>query len=164
MNSFFGLLLSIVAALTLTPKEKNVSVMRDNMPTDSLLVIVDGVAYKKLIENTQLSAFELAVNSIPYISPEDIESAELITRDQFIEKGSILHAQSSLLLIQTKRERAIKDFYVNGKPVHRKKGIELGCLLDRKVLLRQIEKVWHINPKKIKSLEVDEKRIIITTK
>lgn len=164
MKVCIGLIYSLIVALSLTGQEKSLPIMQTNVTTDSLLVIVDGVPYN-MIENKQLPPFELAISSLPLFSLEDIESAELITRDQLFEKGSFYHyPKAGLLLIKTNKESAIKEFILNGKTVRRRDGIELGCLLDQRVLLRQIKKKWHINPKRIRSLEVKGKSICIATK
>ena len=164
MKVCIGLIYSLIVALSLTGQEKSLPIMQTNVTTDSLLVVVDGVPYN-MIENKQLPPFELAISSLPLFSLEDIESAELITRDQLFEKGSFYHyPKAGLLLIKTNKESAIKEFILNGKTVRRRKGIELGCLLDQRVLLRQIKKKWHINPKRIRSLEVKGKSICIATK
>ena len=164
MKVCIGLIYSLIVALSLTGQEKSLPIMQTNVTTDSLLVVVDGVPYN-MIENKQLPPFELAISSLPLFSLEDIESAELITRDQLFEKGSFYHyPKAGFLLIKTNKESAIKEFILNGKTVCRRKGIELGCLLDQRVLLRQIKKKWHINPKRIRSLEVKGKSICIATK
>ena len=165
MKVCIGLIYSLIVALSLTGQEKSLPIMQTNVTTDSLLVVVDGVPYNILIENKQLPPFELAISSLPLFSLEDIESAELITRDQLFEKGQFYHyPKAGLLLIKTNKESAIKEFILNGKTVRRRKGIELGCLLDQKVLLQQMKKKWHINPKRIRSLEVKGKSICIATK
>ena len=165
MKVCIGLIYSLIVALSLTGQARSLPLMQNNVTTDSLLVIVDGVPYNILIENKQLPPFELAISSLPLFSPEDIESAELITRDQLFEIVPLCHYPTAgLLLIRTNKESVIKEFILNGKTVCRRKGIELGCLLDQRVLLRQIKKKWHINPKKIESLEIKGKSISIVTK
>ena len=53
---------------------------------------------------------------------------------------------------------------LNGKPVHKRKGIALGYLLDPKHTKGIIKKKWGIKPDRIEKLEVEGKTIRITTK
>ena len=138
--------------------------VEEPMAKDSLLVVVDGIPYNILIENKQLPPLELLVNSFPVFSPEDVESVDLITSDELLKVSVFHNLKSGLLLIKTNEESAIKEFSLNGKPVHKKKGIALGYLLDQRALFQQIEKQWNIKPKRIRSLKVNGKSIDITTK
>ena len=68
------------------------------------------------------------------------------------------------LIITTRKESAIYDFILNGKPTERPRGIELGALLDEPLLKKLIQKRWRINSRKIKSLTIEGKTLSITTK
>ena len=147
MEAFISLICGLIAAVSFCQEDKS----------DSLLVIADGVIHGKLIENKQQPPLELVLTSFPIFSSEDIESVEILT------DGEMCYSQAKILIIHTKKGSAIKEFTLNGKSVRRRRGIELGCLLDQEALLRQMKKKWHINPKKIRSLEVNGKSITIFT-
>ena len=68
------------------------------------------------------------------------------------------------LIITTRKESAIYDFILNGKPAKRPRGIELGALLDEPLLKKLIQKRWRINSRKIKSLTIEGKTLSITTR
>ena len=87
-------------------------------------MIADGVIHGKLIENKQQPPLELVLTSFPIFSSEDIESVEILT-------GEMCYNQAKILIIHTKKGSAMKEFTLNGKSVRRRRGIELGCLLDQ---------------------------------
>lgn len=133
--------------------------------TDSLLVIVDGVPYTS-IKYKPLPPVELVMTSLSVFSAEDLESVEIVTCEEAEKNRTIMcrGTNNGYLVIHSREGSEINVFTLNGQEVHRRRGINLGSLLDRKVLLRQIKKQWHINPKKIDSLVVNGKDIMITTK
>lgn len=133
-------------------------------PSDSVLVIVDGIVSPVRFKNDALPPFELALHLCPFLSEGDIDTVRLINA---LEASSTIipcYNPGDYLLIITHEECAIHDYFLDGKPVHKRKGIALGSLLDRKRLLVDIKKKWGIRPNRIKTLEVDGKTIRITTK
>ena len=128
----------------------------ENMSVDSLQVIVDGIGYVAPVES------DLVLQSFTFISDEDIESIDLIKKDSPF--FATFNRPKEILLLTTRKESEIHDFYLNGQAVHKKKGIVLGYLFDEALLKRQIKKNWKIHPSRIKSLSVDGREIRIKTK
>jgi hypothetical protein len=128
----------------------------ENTSVDSLMVVVDGIGYVAPVES------DLVLHAFTFISDEDIESIDLIKKDHpgFI----IFHRPKDILLITTRKESEIHDFYLDGQAVHKKKGIRLGYLFDESLLKQQIKKNWKIHPSRIKSLSVDGREIRIKTR
>lgn len=114
-EAFISLICGLIAAVSFCQEDKS----------DSLLVIADGVIHGKLIENKQQPPLELVLTSFPIFSSEDIESVEILTG------GEMCYSQAKILIIHTKKGSAMKEFTLNGKSVRRRRGIELGCLLDQ---------------------------------
>ena len=133
-------------------------------PSDSVLVIVDGIVSPVRFKNNSVPPLELALQVCPFLSEGDIDTVRLINA---LEASSTIipcYNPGDVLLITTHEESALHDFILNGKPVHKRKGLDLGYLLDRKHLLANIRKKWGINPNRIEKLEVEGKTIRITTK
>lgn len=129
---------------------------KENTSVDSLQVIVDGIGYVAPVES------DLVLQSFTFISDEDIESIDLIKKDSPF--FATFNRPKDILLLTTRKESEIHDFYLNGQAVHKKKGIVLGYLFDEALLKRQIKKNWKIHPSRIKSLSVDGREIRIKTK
>ena len=128
----------------------------ENTEVDSLLVVVDGIGHVAPVES------DLVLQSFTFISDEDIESIDLIKKDS---PGFItFNRPRDTLLLTTRKESEIHNFYLNGQAVHRKKGIRLGYLFDEALLKQQIKKKWRINPNRIESLVINGREIRITTK
>ena len=132
-------------------------------PRDSVMVIVDGVLAGSF-EHAPVTPLELALLTCPILSAEDIDDVELI--DGLSQNSRIIACTppKDCLIITTRKESAIYDFILDGKPFHKRQGITLGYLLDQENLLRAIEKKWRIKPGRIDSLEIEAKTIRITTK
>ena len=129
---------------------------KENTSVDSLQVIVDGIGYVAPVES------DLVLQSFTFISDEDIESIDLIKKDSPF--FATFNRPKDILLLTTRKESEIHDFYLNGQAVHKKKGIVLGYLFDEALLKRQIKKNWKIHPSRIKSLSVDGRDIRIKTR
>lgn len=130
--------------------------------SESLLVVIDGIVNPESVKNQPL---ELLLRSFPFISEEEVESLEVAyLKDEDFSGISCYGPHNDILLITTPKESDIHDFTLNGKSVHKRKGIKLGFLLDEKLLKQQIKKEWRINPNRIESLVVDGREIRITTK
>ena len=131
-------------------------------PPDSLLVVVDGFLGGKAFKNDQATPLELALRYCPFLSEEDIESVDLLNG----ANGLIIPCAppKAYLFITTRKESALHDFILDGKSVHKRRGIGLERLVNRDLLLKEIKKKWGINPKRIDSLEIEGKTIRITTK
>ena len=129
---------------------------KENTSVDSLQVIVDGIGYVAPVES------DLVLQSFTFISDEDIESIDLIKKDSPF--FATFNRPKDILLLTTRKESEIHDFYLNGQAVHKKKGIRLGYLFDEALLKQQIKKNWKIHPSRIKSLSVDGREIRIKTK
>ena len=128
----------------------------ENTCVDSLMVVVDGIGYVAPVES------DLVLQSFTFISDEDIESIDLIKKDS---PGFItFNRPKDILLLTTRKESEIHNFYLNGQAVHKKKGIRLGYLFDESLLKQQIKKNWKINPDRITSLSVNGREIRIKTK
>ena len=131
---------------------------------DSVLVIVDGIVSPVRFKNDALPPLALALQLCPFLSEEDIDTVQLI---KALEASSTIipcYNPGDNLLIITHEGSAIHDFFLDGKPVHKRKGIALSSLLDRERLLTDIKKKWGIRPGRIKRLEVEGKTIRIATK
>ena len=135
---------------------REVPFKKENTSVDSLQVIVDGIGYVAPVES------DLVLQSFTFISDEDIESIDLIKKDSPF--FATFNRPKDILLLTTRKESEIHDFYLNGQAVHKKKGIVLGYLFDEALLKRQIKKNWKIHPSRIKSLSVDGREIRIKTK
>lgn len=128
----------------------------ENTSVDSLMVVVDGILRVAPVES------DLVLQSFTFISDEDIKSIDLIKKDS--PELITFNRPKDILLLTTRKESEIHNFYLNGQAVHRKKGIRLGYLFDETLLKRQIKKNWKIHPSRIKSLSVDGREIRIKTK
>ena len=128
----------------------------ENTSVDSLMVIVDGIIHVAPVES------DLVLQSFTFISDEDIKSIDLIKKDS--PELITFNRPKDILLLTTRKESEIHNFYLNGQAVHRKKGIRLGYLFDEALLKQQIQKNWKIPPSRIKSLSVDGREIRIKTK
>jgi hypothetical protein len=133
-------------------------------PSDSVLVVVDGIVSPVRFKNNAVPPLELALQVCPFLSEGDIDTVQLIKAQEASASIILCYNPGDVLLITTHEECAIHDFFLDGKPVHKKKGIALGSLLDREHLLVDIKKKWGIRPNRIKTLEVEGKTIRITTK
>ena len=133
-------------------------------PSDSVMVIVDGIISPVIFKNNPVPPLELALQACPFLSQEDIDTVDLIKAREVTSNIILCYNPRDVLLITTHEESALHDYILNGKAVHKKKGVALGSLLDRKHLLADIKKKWGINPHRIEKLEVEEKTIRITTK
>jgi hypothetical protein len=133
-------------------------------PSDSVMVIVDGIISPVLFKNNPVPPLEWALQVCPFLSEQDIDTVHLITAGEVSSRIILCNNPRDILLITTRKECHIHDFILNGKPVHKRKGIALGYLSDRKLLLSDIRKKWGINPNRIEKLEVEGKTIRITTK
>ena len=100
----------------------------------------------------------------PFINKEDIDDVVLIKREEWATHNVFPYRPQDVVLVTTKKDSAIKTFFLNGRPKNKHRGIELGCLLDNAVLKRQIKKQWGINPKRITDITVEGKDIHIYTK
>lgn len=130
--------------------------------------VVDGVFW--WLENTSRERFDSSealdcfLKANPFINKEDIDDVVLIKREEWSAHNIYPNHPKDTFIITTKKDSAIKTFFLNGKPKKRHRGIELGCLLDNAVLKRQIKKQWGINPKRITDITVQGKDIHISTK
>jgi len=130
--------------------------------------IVDGVFW--WLENTSRERFDSSealdyfLKANPFINKEDIDDVVQIKREEWSAHNIYPNHPKDTFIITTKKDSAIKTFFLNGKPKKRHRGIELGCLLDNAVLKRQIKKQWGINPKRITDITVEGKDIHISTK
>ena len=131
---------------------------------DSVLVIVDGIVSPVRFRNDALPPIELALRLCPFLSEEDLDKVQLIKALEASSSIIPCHNPGDNLLIITHEGCAIHVFFLDGKPVHKRKGIALGSLLDRERLLKDIKKQWGIRPGRIKRLEVEGKTLRITTK
>lgn len=128
----------------------------ENTSVDSLMVVVDGILRVAPVES------DLVLQSFTFISDEDIKSIDLIKKDS--PELITFNRPKDILLLTTRKESEIHNFYLNGQAVHRKKGIRLGYLFDEALLKQQIQKNWKINPDRITSLSVNGLEIRIKTK
>ena len=128
----------------------------ENTSVDSLMVVVDGILRVAPVES------DLVLQSFTFISDEDIKSIDLIKKDS--PELITFNRPKDILLLTTRKESEIHNFYLNGQTIHRKKGIRLGYLFDETLLKRQIKKNRKIHPSRIKSLSVDGREIRIKTK
>lgn len=122
---------------------------------DSLIVIVDGIIHIAPVVS------DLVLQAFTFISDEDIETVDLIKKD---DPRRIECSPKDILILTTREGTEIHNFYLNGQTVHKKKGIGLGYLFDEELLKQQIKKNWKINPEKIQSLSVNGREIRIKTK
>ena len=133
-------------------------------PSDSVLVIVDGIVSPVRFKNNALPPLALALQICPFLSERDIDEVRLINAQEASSTIIFCYNPGGVLLITTREESYIHDFILNGKPVHKRKGIALGYLLDPKHTKGIIKKKWGIKPDRIEKLEVEGKTIRITTK
>ena len=144
------------------PESPNVSTAP--APSDSVMVIVDGIISPKILKNYPVPPLELALQICPFLAEEDIDTVNLIAAGEVSSRLILCYNPGDVLLITTREESYIHDFILNGKPVHKRKGIALGYLLDPKHTKGIIKKKWGIKPDRIEKLEVEGKTIRITTK
>ena len=133
-------------------------------PSDSVLVIVDGIVSPVRFKNDPLPPLALALQVCPFLSEGDIDTVRLITAREASSAIILCYNPGDYLLITTHEECAIHDYFLDGKPIHKRKGIALGSFLDRERLLADIKKKWGIKPGRVKKLEVEGKTIRISTK
>ena len=133
-------------------------------PSDSVLVIVDGIVSPVRFKNNALPPLALALQICPFLSERDIDEVRLINAQEASSTIIFCYNPGGVLLITTREESHIHDYILNGKPVHKRKGIALGYLLDPKHTKGIIKKKWGIKPDRIEKLEVEGKTIRITTK
>lgn len=131
-------------------------------PPDSMMVIVDGIIHDRIFKNAPVTPLELALQACPFLSEEDIDSVDLLDRPS--EKIIFCAPPKACLFITTRKESAVHDFILDGKPVHKRRGISLSNFANREFLLKEIKKKWGIRPNRIASLEIEGKTIRITTK
>ena len=169
-------LLSLVLSFTVkaqvtSPVPENVAhtfeLARD---PSAILFVVDGVGWMSLdFTYEKLGSIEIEevldcfVEAVPFISKEDIAFIKLI-KSKWSEHGIFFQIPKNTFLITTKKESRIKTFVLNGKPTKRRRGIELGVLLDEEVLKQYIQKKWRIKSDAITALTIEGKTISITTK
>ena len=132
--------------------------------SDSVLVVVDGIVSPVRFGNNPVPPHELALQVCPFLSEGDIDTVRLIKAGEMSSTMILCENPGDILLITTHEACAIHDYSLDGKHVHKRKGIALGSLLDRKRLLADIKKKWGIKPNRIKMLEIEGKSIRITTK
>ena len=138
-------------------------------PFGDIGFVVDGVFW--LLKNSSRERFDSTDEALDCflkanhcITKEDIEEIVTIRREEWAAHNIYPCHPKDIVLITTKKDSAIKTFFLNGKPKKRHRGIELGCLLDNAELTRQIKKQWGISPKRITDISVDAKNIYISTK
>ena len=135
-------------------------------PSDSVMVIVDGILHDKNFKNAPVTPLELALQACPFLSEEDIDEVVLLDGHELSQNSNIIFCAPPKddLIITTRKESTVHDFILNGKPVHKRRGIGLSNFANREFLLKEIKKKWGIRPKRIASLEIEGKTIRITTK
>lgn len=162
------LLVLLISAFCLPSFGQNREIYDDEStapaPPDSVLVVVDGIVSPVRFKNNPVPPLELAHQICPFLSERDIDTVRLIKAGETGDNIILCENPGDILLITTHEECAIHDFFLDGKPVHKRKGIALGSLLERKHLLADIKKKWGIKPDRIEMLEVKGKTIRITTK
>ena len=138
-------------------------------PLGDIGFVVDGVFW--LLKNISRERFDSTDEALDCflkanhcMTKEDIEDIVIIKREEWAAHNIYPCHPKDIVLITTKKDSAIKTFFLNGKPKKRHRGIELGCLLDNAELTRQIKKQWGINPKRITDITVEGKDIHIYTK
>lgn len=137
----------------------------------AIVFVIDGCiwvspdfTYEKLGPLDVEAVLDRFVEAVPFISKEDIAFIELIKSNEWSEHGIFFQIPKNTFLITTKKESRIKTFVLNGKPTKRRRGIELGGLLDEEVLKQYIQKKWRIRSKTITRIAIEGKTISITTK
>ncbi len=137
----------------------------------AIFFVVDGVGWMSLDFTYEKLGFieieevlDCFVEAVPFISKEDIAFIKLIKSNEWSEHGIFFHIPKNTFLITTKKESRIKTFVLNGRPTKRRRGIELGVLLDEDVLKQYIQKKWRIRSNTITGIAIDGKTISITTK
>ena len=151
---------------------KNVSRTGELASDPSAIVfVIDGCVwvspdftYEKLGPLDVEAVLDSFVEAVPFISKDDIAFIELIKSNEWSEHGIFFQIPKNTFLITTKKESRIKTFVLNGKPTKRRRGIELGVLLDEEVLKQYIQKKWRIKSDAITALTIEGKTISITTK
>lgn len=137
----------------------------------AIVFVVDGVVgmspdftYEKLGSIEIKEVLDCFMEAVPFISKEDIAFIKLIKSNEWSEHGIFFQIPKNTFLITTKKESRIKTFVLNGKPTKRRRGIELGVLLDEDVLKQYIQKKWRIRSNTITGIAIEGKTISITTK
>ena len=137
----------------------------------AVLFFVDGYlwmspdfTYEKLGAIDIEAVFDRFVETVPFISKEDIDSFAFVKSNEWSEHGIYFQVPKDNILITTKKESRIKTFVLNGKPTKRRRGIELGVLLDEVLLKQAIQKKWRIQSNSITGITIEGKTISITTK
>ena len=137
----------------------------------AVLFFVDGYlwmspdfTYEKLGPIDIEAVFDRFVEAVPFISKEDIDSFAFVKSKEWSEHGIYFQVPKDNIVITTKKESRIKTFVLNGKPTKRRRGIELGVLLDEVLLKQAIQKKWRIQSNSITGITIEGKTISITTK
>ena len=137
----------------------------------AVLFFVDGYlwmspdfTYEKLGPIDIEAVFDRFMETVPFISKEDIDSFAFVKSEEWSEHGIYFQVPKDNILITTKKESRIKTFVLNGKPTKRRRGIELGVLLDEVLLKQAIQKKWRIQSNSITGITIEGKTISITTK
>lgn len=137
----------------------------------AVLFFVDGYlwmspdfTYEKLGPTDIEAVFDRFVEAVPFISKEDIDSFAFVKSEEWSEHGIYFQVPKDNIVITTKKESRIKTFVLNGKPTKRRRGIELGVLLDEVLLKQAIQKKWRIQSNSITGITIEGKTISITTK
>lgn len=137
----------------------------------AVLFFVDGYlwmspdfTYEKLGAIDIEAVFDRFVETVPFISKEDIDSFAFVKSEEWSGHGIFFQVPKDNILITTKKESRIKTFVLNGKPTKRRRGIELGVLLDEVLLKQAIQKKWRIQSNSITGITIEGKTISITTK
>ena len=131
--------------------------------------VVDGVFWwlknisRERFDSTD-EALDCFLKANPFIDKEDIDDVVLIKREEWAAHNIYPYRPQDVVLVTTKKDRAIKTFFLNGRLKKKHRGIDLGCLLDNAVLKRQIKQQWGINPKRITDISVEGKDIHISTR
>jgi hypothetical protein len=165
------------------PKENNVRQELESISKKSdftnvaldksaIVFVIDGIVwvspdftYEKLGPLDVEAVLDCFVEAVPFISKEDIDDFTIIKFNEWADKYHI-YAQvpKDTIFITTKKESQIKTFVLNGKPTKRRRGIELGVLLDEELLKQQIQKKWRIKADKITGITIEDKTVSITTR
>ena len=138
----------------------------------AIVFVVDGCVwvspdftYEKLGPLHLEAVLDCFVEAVPFISREDIDDFSIIKYNEWADKYHIFaQVPKDNILITTKKESRIKTFVLNGKPTKRRRGIELGLLLDEVLLKQHIQKKWRIKSNSITGIIIEGKTICITTK
>ena len=136
----------------------------------AIVFVIDGCiwvspdfTYEKLGPLDPEVVLDRLVEAIPFISKEDIDSFRFSKSDELSKHHIYAQVPKDNILITTKKESQIKTFVLNGKPAKRRRGIDLGVLLDDELLRQHIQKKWRIRSSKIIGITIEGKTLRITT-